>query len=101
MVVLAVASLLDNLTGETGTSEAVYHSAPFAVMWGVLAVSALIYICRHKPRHVPALDVCSAHASLALSVLPAACVGHHDFVHPVGLHHDQWIQGNAAVAQEG
>ena len=38
MVVLAVASLLDNLTGQPGTSEAVYHSVPFAAMWGVLTV---------------------------------------------------------------
>lgn len=54
MVVLAVASVLDNLTGEPGTSEAVYHSAPFAVMWGVLTVSALIYIFGRKLWKVPA-----------------------------------------------
>lgn len=54
MVVLAIASLLDNLTGEPGTSEAVYHSAPFAVMWGVLALLALIYIFRRKLWKVPA-----------------------------------------------
>lgn len=54
MVVLAIASLLDNLTGEPGTSEMVYHSAPFAAMWGVLAVLALIYIFRRKLWKVPA-----------------------------------------------
>lgn len=54
MVVLAVASLLDNLTGEPGTSEMVYHSAPFAAMWGVLAVLALIYLFRRKLWKVPA-----------------------------------------------
>ena len=54
MVVLAVASLLDNLTGKPGTSEAVYHSAPFAAMWGVLAVLALIYIFCRKLWKAPA-----------------------------------------------
>lgn len=54
MVVLAVASLLDNVTGVPGTSEAVYHSAPFAAMWGVLAVLALIYIFRRKLWKIPA-----------------------------------------------
>lgn len=54
MVVLAIASLLDNVTGEPGTSEAVYHSAPFAAMWGVLAVLALIYALRRKLWRVPA-----------------------------------------------
>lgn len=48
MVVLAVASLLDNLTGIQGSSESVYHSVPFAAMWGMLVVLALIYICRRK-----------------------------------------------------
>lgn len=73
MVVLAVASLLDNLTGEPGTSETVYHSAPFAVMWGVLAVSALIYICRRKLWKAPATFL--IHVAFAV-ILAGALVTH-------------------------
>ncbi len=54
MLVLAAASLLDNMTGEPGTSEAVYHSTSFAAMWGMLAVLALSYIFRRKLWNVPA-----------------------------------------------
>ena len=73
MIVLAVASLLDNLTGEPGTSETVYHSAPFAVMWGVLAVSALIYICRRKLWKAPATFL--IHVAFAV-ILAGALVTH-------------------------
>lgn len=73
MVVLAVASLLDNLTGEPGTSETVYHSAPFAVMWGVLAISALIYICCRKLWKVPATFL--IHVAFAV-ILAGALVTH-------------------------
>ncbi len=73
MVVLAVASLLDNLTGEPGTSETVYHSAPFAVMWGVLAVSALIYIFRRKLWKTPATFL--IHVAFAV-ILAGALVTH-------------------------
>lgn len=73
MVVLAVASLLDNLTGEPGTSETVYHSAPFAVMWGVLVVSALIYICRRKLWKAPATFL--IHVAFAV-ILAGALVTH-------------------------
>ena len=73
MVVLAVASLLDNLTGEPGTSETVYHSAPFAVMWGVLAVSALISICRRKLWKAPATFL--IHVAFAV-ILAGALVTH-------------------------
>lgn len=73
MVVLAVASLLDNLTGEPGTSETVYHSAPFAVMWGVLAVSALIYIFRRKLWKAPATFL--IHVAFAV-ILAGALVTH-------------------------
>lgn len=73
MVVLAVASLLDNMTGEPGTSETVYHSAPFAVMWGVLAVSALIYIFRRKLWKTPATFL--IHVAFAV-ILAGALVTH-------------------------
>lgn len=73
MVVLAVASLLDNLTGEPGTSETVYHSAPFAVMWGVLTVSALIYIFRRKLWKAPATFL--IHVAFAV-ILAGALVTH-------------------------
>ena len=73
MVVLAVASLLDNVTGEPGTSEAVYHSAPFAVMWGVLAFSALIYIFRRKLWKTPATFL--IHVAFAV-ILAGALVTH-------------------------
>ena len=73
MVVLAVASLLDNMTGEPGTSETVYHSAPFAVMWGVLTVSALIYICRRKLWKAPATFL--IHVAFAV-ILAGALVTH-------------------------
>lgn len=73
MVVLAVASLLDNLTGVPGTSETVYHSAPFAVMWGVLAVSALIYIFRRKLWKTPATFL--IHVAFAV-ILAGALVTH-------------------------
>lgn len=73
MVVLAVASLLDNVTGKPGTSETVYHSAPFAVMWGVLAVSALIYISRRKLWKAPATFL--IHVAFAV-ILAGALVTH-------------------------
>ncbi len=73
MVVLAVASLLDNLTGIQGSSEAVYHSVPFAAMWGVLAVLALIYICRRKLWRVPATLM--IHVALAV-ILAGALITH-------------------------
>ena len=73
MVVLAVASLLDNMTGEPGTSEAVYHSAPFAAMWGVLAVLALIYIFRRKLWKAPATLL--IHVAFAV-ILAGALVTH-------------------------
>ncbi len=73
MVVLAVASLLDNLTGEPGTSETVYHSAPFAAMWGVLAVSSLIYIFRRKLWQAPATFL--IHVAFAV-ILAGALITH-------------------------
>ena len=54
MMVLAVASLLDNVTGVTGSSETVYDSVPFAAMWGVLTVLALVYIFCRKLWKAPA-----------------------------------------------
>lgn len=73
MVVLAVASLLDNLTGEPGTSETVYHSAPFAVMWGVLAVLSLIYVFGRKLWQAPATSL--IHVAFAV-ILAGALVTH-------------------------
>ena len=73
MVVLAVVSLLDNLTGEPGTSEVVYHSVPFAVMWGVLAVLAFVYIFRRKLWKVPATFL--IHAAFGV-ILAGALVTH-------------------------
>ena len=73
MVVLAVASLLDNMTGELGTSEAVYHSTPFAVMWGVLVVLALLYIFRRKLWKAPATLL--IHVAFAI-ILAGALVTH-------------------------
>lgn len=73
MAVLAIASLLDNLTGEPGSSEAVYHSVPFAAMWGVLAVLALIYIFRRKLWKAPATLV--IHVAFAV-ILAGALVTH-------------------------
>lgn len=69
MLVLAMASLLDNLTGEPGTSETVYHSIPFAAMWGVLTVCALVYIFRRKLWKLPATMM--IHLALALILLGA------------------------------
>ncbi len=73
MVVLAVTSLLDNLTGKPGTSEAVYHSVPFAAMWGVLAVLALVYIFRRKLWKVPATLI--IHVAFVV-ILAGAMVTH-------------------------
>lgn len=69
MLVLAIASLLDNLTGEPRTSESVYHSIPFAAMWSVLTVCALIYIFRRKLWKQPATMM--IHLALALILLGA------------------------------
>ena len=73
MVVLAVASLLDNLTGIQGSSESVYHSVPFAAMWGMLVVLALIYICCRKLWRVPATLM--IHVALAV-ILAGALITH-------------------------
>lgn len=73
MVVLAVASLLDNLTGIQGSSESVYHSVPFAAMWGMLVVLALIYIYRRKLWRVPATLM--IHVALAV-ILAGALITH-------------------------
>ncbi len=73
MVVLAVASLLDNLTGIPGTSETVYHSVSFAAMWGILVVLALIYIFRRKLWKVPATLL--IHVAFAV-ILAGALITH-------------------------
>jgi len=69
IVVLAVVSLLDLLTGQEGTSQTVYQSAPFAAMWGVLAVLSLVYAVRRHLWRVPATML--MHVALSVILLGA------------------------------
>lgn len=52
--VLVVSTLIDPLAGTPGTAERFYGSIPFTLLWGVLAVLALIYIVRCKLWKMPA-----------------------------------------------
>ncbi len=54
IVVLAVTTLLDAITGRQGTSAAVYGSVPFSVMWLILALVASAYIFRRRLWKMPA-----------------------------------------------
>lgn len=70
---LAVTSLLDNITGEAGTSAGVYHSAPFALLWGVLTVLALVHALRRRLWRTPATLL--IHVAFAV-ILAGALVTH-------------------------
>lgn len=73
IVMLAVVSLLDVITGQEGTSLAIYKSTPFTLLWGVLTLSALIYICRRKLWKAPATML--IHVALGI-ILCGALVTH-------------------------
>ncbi len=48
IVVLAITTMLDVITGVEGTGVKVYASIPFAALWAVLAILAASYIVRMK-----------------------------------------------------
>ncbi len=54
VVVLAITTLLDSITGIPGTSNTVYGSVPFCLMWALLAILATAYIIRRRLWRAPA-----------------------------------------------
>lgn len=62
VLVLAVTTLLDEITHTPGTAAAAYASVPFVLLWGVLAALATAYMLRRKLWRMPATLL--LHASL-------------------------------------
>ncbi|MBO7609348.1 MAG: cytochrome c biogenesis protein CcsA [Muribaculaceae bacterium] len=69
LVVLAVATILEKVWGTARVHDWIYASVPFVVFWGVIAVTALVYV--FKAKQYKRIPVFLFHVSLLIILLGA------------------------------
>ncbi len=78
IIVLIITTLLDKITDNPGTAEAVYDSAPFVLMWVVLTVLAMTYMLRRRLWKVPAtMLIHTAFLVILCGALTTHLLGEH------------------------
>ena len=55
LLILTIATILEKIYGTDFVNEYIYSSVPFVILWGVTAITSLLYIIKsklHKPVNV-------------------------------------------------
>lgn len=55
LLILTIATILEKIYGTDFVNEYIYSSVPFVILWGVTAITSLLYIIKSKLHHQPVI----------------------------------------------
>lgn len=70
LLILTIATILEKIYGTDFVNEYIYSSVPFVILWGVTAITSLLYIIKSKLHRQPVIFL--LHLSLLFLILAGA-----------------------------
>ena len=55
LLILTIATILEKIYGTDFVNEYIYSSVPFVILWGVTAITSLLYIIKSKLHRQPVI----------------------------------------------
>ena len=59
LLILTIATILEKIYGTDFVNEYIYSSVPFVILWGVTAITSLLYIIKSKLHRQPVIFLSS------------------------------------------
>ena len=75
LLILTLATILEKIYGTDFVNEYIYSSVPFVILWGVTAITSLLYIIKSKLHRQPVIFL--LHLSLLFILAGAFTTWHY------------------------